>query len=269
MPDNRRGSLHVPSAIEVRRALGRVIRSDIFRASDRLNRFLAFVVETRLAEKECPKETEIARTVYGRLAAYDSRLDPIVRVEAHRLRLKLHEYYATTGADDPIEILIPKGGYRPDFRRRRHGDDSRPASDGAATRLLVLPLVVDNAPDRAFADGLTDELISALARTPGLRVIGRTAAFRPTASLRRRIRQLGASLVLQGSLRRNSDRVRVNVQLVDESDGASIWSGVFDRAPKDVLDLQEELGLAITAAVRDALEAQRDALRRQPMDGAS
>ena len=129
----------MPSAIEIRRALDRVTRSDIFRTSDRLNRFLTFVVEARLAEKECPKEAEIARTVYGRLAAYDSRLDPIVRVEAHRLRLKLHEYYATTGADDEIEILIPKGGYRPDFRRRRHGDDSRPASDAAATRLLVLP----------------------------------------------------------------------------------------------------------------------------------
>ena len=261
MRDNRRGSLHVPSTIEVRQALGRVTSSDIFRASDRLNRFLAFVVETRLAEKECPKEAEIARTVYGRLDAYDSRLDPIVRVEAHRLRLKLHEYYATTGADDPIEILIPKGGYRPDFRRRRHGDDARPAGDAAATRLLVLPLVVDSAPDRAFADGLTDELISALARIPGLRVIGRTSAFQltePTANLRRRIRQLGASLVLEGSLRRNSDRVRVNVQLVDESDGASVWSDVFDRAPKDVLDLQEELGLAIAAAVRDALEPRRD-----------
>jgi TolB-like protein len=270
MPDNRRGSLHVPSAIEIRRALGRVTRSDIFRTSDRLNRFLAFVVETRLAEKECPKEAEIARTVYGRLDAYDSRLDPIVRVEAHRLRLKLHEYYATTGANDPIEILIPKGGYRPDFRRRRHGDDSRPASDGAETRLLVLPLVVDSAPDRAFADGVTDELIGALARTPGLRVIGRTSAFQlkaPAANLRRRIRQLGASIVLEGSLRRNSDRVRVNVQLVDESDGASVWSGVFERAPKDVLDLQEELGLAITTAVRDALEAQRDPQRRQPIDG--
>jgi serine/threonine-protein kinase len=109
-------------------------------------------------------------------------------------------------------------------------------------------------------------LISALARTPGLRVIGRTSAFQltvPTANLRRRIRQLGASIVLEGSLRRNNDRVHVNVQLVDESDGASIWSGVFDRAPKDVLDLQEELGLAITTAVRDALEAQRDPRRRQ------
>jgi serine/threonine-protein kinase len=266
MRDKRRGSLHVPSAIEVRHALNRVTGSDIFRSSDRLNRFLTFVVETRLAEQECPKESEIARTVYGRLAAYDSRLDPIVRVEAHRLRLKLHEYYATTGADDEIEILIPKGGYRPDFRWRRHGDDSRPAGDAAATRLLVLPFVVDSAPDRTFADGLTDELISALARTPGLRVIGRTSAFQlqvPTANLRRRIRQLGASIVLEGSLRRNSDRVHVNVHLVDESDGASIWSGVFDRAPKDVLDLQEELGLAITTAVRDALEAQRDPRRRQ------
>ncbi len=175
--------------------------------------------------------------------------------------MKLHEYYATTGVDDPIEILIPKGGYRPDFRRRRHGDDARPAGDAAAPRLLVLPLVVDSAPDRAFADGLTDELISALARIPGLRVIGRTSAFQltePTANLWRRIRQLGASLVLEGSLRRNSDRVRVNVQLVDESDGASVWSDVFDRAPKDVLDLQEELGLAIAAAVRNALEPRRD-----------
>ena len=257
--------LQALSALEIRSALGRVTQSDIFRASGCLNRFLVFVVEARLAEQECPKEAEIARTVYGRLAGYDSRLDPIVRVEAHRLRLKLHEYYATTGADDPIEILIPKGGYRPDFQRRRLSDDSRAAGDGGATRLLVLPLVVDSASDRAFADGLTDELISALARTPGLRVIGRSSSFQlkvPNANLRRRIRQLGASVVLEGSLRRNADRVRVNVQLV-ESDGASVWSGAFDGAVKDVLDLQEELGLAITAAVRDALEAQRDPLRRQ------
>jgi adenylate cyclase len=108
-----------PHADEVRAELDRVLASDVFAASARLQRFLRYVVEQSLQGKgDELKEYSIGTSVFDRDEQYDPRIDSIVRVEAGRLRAKLDEYYNGTGASDELVIRIPRGTYAPVFERR-------------------------------------------------------------------------------------------------------------------------------------------------------
>ncbi|MBL8235270.1 MAG: hypothetical protein JNL98_42620, partial [Bryobacterales bacterium] len=100
----------------VRQQVDRIVSSGIFLQSERLCRFLRFTVEAKLnGEAGQIKEYLLGREVFDRNHDYDPRTDPIVRVEARRLRRKLDEYYAGPGASDPIRIEFPKGAYTPEF----------------------------------------------------------------------------------------------------------------------------------------------------------
>lgn len=97
-------------------ALGRVLGSVDFIASDRNRRFLSYVVEETLAGRaERLKGYSIALQVFGRDVSFDPQTDPLVRVEARRLRQALERYYLMSGHADPVRISIPKGGYVPVF----------------------------------------------------------------------------------------------------------------------------------------------------------
>jgi hypothetical protein len=91
--------------------LERIIGSSSFRRSLRLQRFLRYVTEHAVNNPGRPlKEIELAMGVYDKDASFEPRLDPIVRVEAGRLRLRLLEYYAEAGDEESIIIEIPRGG---------------------------------------------------------------------------------------------------------------------------------------------------------------
>jgi Tol biopolymer transport system component len=99
--------------------LEKILASAVFAKSDRLSHFLRFVVENGLRPGAEPlKETLIGIGVYGRPTDYDPKLEPIVRTEARRLRLKLTEYYNGPGAADRVVISVPTGGYTPQFEIR-------------------------------------------------------------------------------------------------------------------------------------------------------
>ncbi|MGR7994883.1 hypothetical protein [Xanthobacter sp. ZOL 2024] len=109
-----------PADEEVVEALERVLAAPDLRTSPRLGAFLRYVVEARLAGRaEQIKGYTIAVEALGRPASFDPQSDPIVRVEATRLRRALQNYYNTDGLDDPLQILIPKGGYVPQFVPRK------------------------------------------------------------------------------------------------------------------------------------------------------
>jgi tetratricopeptide (TPR) repeat protein/TolB-like protein len=111
-----------PSVTEIRAALERVLASDMFRVSPQLVAFLRFVVEATLGgEGERIKGYTIAVEALGRGEDFDPQADPIVRVEAGRLRRALAEYYAGPGATDLVIIDIPRGRYIPTFRYRSAG----------------------------------------------------------------------------------------------------------------------------------------------------
>src|SRR5690242_6013467 len=99
-----------PEAVAVRRQLDRILASPGFARSERMIRFLRFVVEESLGDSAPSlKEMVIAREVFDRSPEYDPAADPVVRVEARRLRAKLQDYYSGEGSGDPVRITLPKG----------------------------------------------------------------------------------------------------------------------------------------------------------------
>jgi TolB-like protein len=105
-------------AQEVRDHLDRIFASKGFAESERMRRFLRFTVESKLAaQHDRVKEYVLGREVFDRQDGYDPRVDPIVRVEARRLRAKLQEYYSGAGRDEPIRLDYEKGSYLPTFSR--------------------------------------------------------------------------------------------------------------------------------------------------------
>jgi adenylate cyclase len=117
-----------PSAEVIQGQLERILGSPQFRDSLRLTRFLTFVVATTLAGKSgCIKAYTIATQALDRDTDFDPQNDPIVRVEAGRLRQALARYYAKDGRDDPVLIDLPRGTYVPSFRPRAGG----PSQEGA------------------------------------------------------------------------------------------------------------------------------------------
>lgn len=107
----------MPTALEVREELEKIVSSPRFATAGRLPLFLRHIVETTLAgESERLKESVLGIELFQRGNDFDPRLDPIVRVEARRLRARLEEYYAGEGASHPVQIEIPRGAYVPVFR---------------------------------------------------------------------------------------------------------------------------------------------------------
>src|SRR5580704_12935321 len=112
------GAAATISAEDVREQLQRILASSPFLNARRASQFLRFVVEGTLAGEDGFKEYLIGVEVFERPQDYDPKDDPVVRIEAGRLRKKLSEYYAGSGANDPIIIELPKGGYVPVFYER-------------------------------------------------------------------------------------------------------------------------------------------------------
>ena len=141
----------------------------------------------------------------------------------------------------------------------------RGASGGiaGAASVAVLPFV-DLSPDRTNAylgDGMAETLINALTNVTGLAVAARTSAFsfRDKAEDVREIgRQLGVATVLEGSVQRAGDRLRVTAQLIKTADGLHLWSQNFDRSSNDIFAVQDEVARAVVTALQVKLIAPED-----------
>ncbi len=129
-----------------------------------------------------------------------------------------------------------------------------PAPAPAAPAIAVLPFV-NLTPEREneyFSDGMTEELTNALTQVPGLRVAARTSAFAfkgKDLDARQIAERLGVTALVEGSVRKIGDRIRLVAQLVNAADGCHLWSETYDRTLADVFALQEELSRAIVAAL--------------------
>jgi TolB-like protein len=135
------------TSIEVRDALARIAASEEFRASPQLVAFLTFVIEALLGgDSDRIKAYTIGVEALGRSAGFDPQIDPIVRVEATRLRRTIERYYAGTGATDPVIIDLPRGSYVPSLRRREGAvpvvappdGAEKPAPPGVSRRMRIL-----------------------------------------------------------------------------------------------------------------------------------
>jgi TolB-like protein len=125
----------LPPAEAVQAQLAKILESQAFANSERLSRFLRFTVEQTLRGRgDQIKEYLLGLEVFDRKQTYDPRTDPIVRVEAGRLRSKLSQYYDTEGRNDPLVIEYRKGSYVPAFQKR---DPHAPGSADASVRGLL------------------------------------------------------------------------------------------------------------------------------------
>jgi adenylate cyclase len=133
-----------PSADEVRAQMRRILADPTFQASPARRELLRFVVDETLAGRaDRLKGFAIALTVFDRQDDFDPQSDPVVRVEARRLRRDLDSYYVTVGKRDPLVISIPKGGYVPHFERRDvdPAPDAPPPGDARRRYWLAIALL--------------------------------------------------------------------------------------------------------------------------------
>ncbi len=256
---------------QVQAELKKVLSSRVFRHTELLSRFLRFIVDQTLAgHMDSLKESVLGVDVFGRGPAFDSRMDPIVRVDARRLRAKLAEYYETEGRQDPVVIELPKGGYTPVFNWRQAVETPLNGTNGvahqdppSAASVAVLPFVSLSADpeNQYFSDGLTEEVIAALTRIPGLKVIGRSTVFCYQGKAQD-VRKVGGELrvrtVVEGSVRRIGTRLRINAQLLDATNCFHIWSETWERETTDIFAVQEEISGAIENMARANFRAKAE-----------
>jgi serine/threonine-protein kinase len=138
--------------------------------------------------------------------------------------------------------------------------------------LAVLPFAnLSPDPENEFlSDGIAEDLLTALSRVPGLRVPGRTSCFvfkGKTDDLRKIGQMLSVETVLEGSVRKAGNRLRITAQLINVADGFHLWSERYDREMADVFAVQDEITQAIVAALMPKLAAERPAIRVKPYSG--
>ena len=247
---------------EVRQALDRVTSRPPLSRSKRLSGFLRYIVEETLAARaERISGYSIAIDVFKRPDTFDPSIDSLVRVEAGRLRRRLAEYYREEGADDPIEISLPKGSYVPAFKTRlesRARDASQPMPERRGPSIVVLPFqnYSGNPEDQFFADGLTEETTANLARFKDLFVFARSSTarlVREGADVRQLHGELGVDLVLESSVRKSSDTVRITVQLIAAATEGHVFAEQFERpcTPDGIFEIQDEIARLIAGRVAD------------------
>ena len=275
----------------IRDQLNTVLESALFAHAERLARFLKFVVDETLAGRaDRLNQFAIAIDVFDRDETFDPAIDAIVRVEAGRLRSKLLEYYDELGRDDPIRIELPKRSYAAAFRYAPGNGGSISAADAESDRevisrdistrttqltdptIAVLPFI-NLSPDpeqEYFADGVTEDLITDLSRLPGIAVISRhsTFTYKDTAvTVQQVCEELGSNLVLEGSVRKVGDKVRITAQLIEGNSGQHLWAQRYDRDLENIFEIQDEVNQKIVSACSLQLsEGDRQGMKRRGTD---
>jgi serine/threonine-protein kinase len=193
------------------------------------------------------KEYSIALDVFGREPTFDPKIDPIVRVEACRLRNRLNAYQQREARDDCLAIELSKRGYEPIIRTLigRHREPT----------IAVLPFfdLSGNRGSDALIDALTEELIDLLTEVPGIKVSPRVAVLsfkRTIAGIQAIGDQLKAELLIEGSVRQIGTRIVVRARLVDVGAGLTQRLASYDHPLKSFPAMIEEIAQSIIAKLR-------------------
>jgi serine/threonine protein kinase len=140
----------------------------------------------------------------------------------------------------------------------------RPSAPSAPASIAVLPFVnmSSDKEQEYFSDGLAEEMLNSLAKIPGLHVAGRTSAFQfkgKSEDLRVIGQRLNVATVLEGSVRKEGNRVRITAQLIKVDDGFHLWSESYDRELNDIFAVQEEIARAVAGSLKVALLGEKTA----------
>lgn len=199
---------------------------------------------------------------------------PGLVVEESNLTVQMSALRKALGAD--AVATVPKRGYRLRLQTQRIGLalGNKPAVAGTRPVLpdkpsiAVLPFLdlCEDAGQSSFVDGITEDITTELSRFRSLFVIARNSAFvyqGRAVDVRRVSRELGVRYLLEGSVRRRGQRVRVVAQLIDALSGEHLWVEKYDRVLEDIFDLQDELSGAIVAALAPRIHsADEERVRR-------
>jgi TolB-like protein/Flp pilus assembly protein TadD len=249
------------------REIEKIASSRTFRSAAGQRDFLRYVVTEELQGRgHLLKEYSIGVAVFRKNESFDPRLDSIVRAEAHKVRLRLSKYFDNEGLEDLIRIELPLGKYAPVFslkprstiaawRQHQPVPHFAPFGDACphpALRIAVLPFLNRSSAkeDEFFSGGLTDELSHAFTRIPGLEVIARTSSSQfkgQSIGISDIGRRLNVQALIEGSVRRFGDRLRILVQLDDAVNGHVVWSQAYDRKIGNLIEIQQQISMAITS----------------------
>ena len=257
---------------KIRLQLSRILASRTFHQADRLKRFISFIVEETISGRGTHlKEFLVGMEVFGKDSRFDPRTDPIVRVQARRLRARLTRYYAEEGQEDEIVIDLPKGGYAPVIKRAEAAAPKRSVAPSLVTRntVVVLPFAdhTQQHDQDFFCKGIGEEIIQTLMRQNTIRVISpdRYASFKAESDPRDSASRLNAAILITGSVRKSREELRITTHLIDGSSGRYLWSDSIDRAADDIFAIQEEIAMAVGEKLANELTGSRYAKgQKQP-----
>ena len=237
---------------KARPQLARILASRTFHQADRLKRFLAFIVEETLSGRGGQlKEFLLGIEVFGKDARFDPRTDPIVRVQARRLRVRLARYYSDEGQEDEVLVDLPKGGYAPVIKPNQAPPAKRAVTAAFVRRnTVVVTPFLDYSPQRDqefFCKGLAEEIVLTLMKLNNIRVFsqGSQTASQAVVEPRDTSDRLNVPVLVSGSLRRSGDDFRITTHLIDGVNGRYLWSESIDRGLEDVFAVQEEVAAAV------------------------
>lgn len=246
------------AADRIQRQLQQLLASPAFRATKAQKAFLEFVVKNTLAgESEEIKGYTVATRVFGRREDFDQATDPIVSIQANKLRRALEHYYLTAGNEDPVRIEIPKGSYVPKFSEQisEHLASVHPGNEHNVTRFEgLMPAVVirpfqnlTGNPDLEYiAIGLTTELATEITRFQDIRLLIHGPEDRG-----RRETDIGARFTIDGSIRKDASGIKIAVQLIDLATHTQIWAdtNASEFRADRIIRFQEEVGRVIAVKI--------------------
>ncbi len=228
---------------------------------------MSFVVEETLEGRTSQiKGYTIAMAVYGRTETFDPQIDPIVRVEAGRLRRALEHYYLTAGSNDPLRIVIPKGTYIPNFHSAKvlrpksktpikESTDNTISGEPTIAVMPLLNLTGDNEQDY-FADGLTEEITAEIARYQDIHVIASQSTMHFKGQTIDPIKighDLDVRYILTGSVRKDSKTIKIAIRLIDTSTSQQIWGKSYscEKKADNLITVQEEIAYSVSGIIAD------------------
>ena len=233
--------------------LEQLLNSPDFHASPQQKKFLKFVVKKTLAgDADEIKGYTVATEVFGRRDDFDQSIDPVVSIQAGRLRRALERYYLTAGKHDPIRIDIPKGTYVPTFTEQLSNQapiSTEPAVAVDAMEswpsILVRPLVnlTGDPADNHLSIGLTTELVHALSHYREIRVLEALHSDMESAP-----REAHIDFLVDGNVRRDPEHISVAIRLHDAKRGIQIWSGKYwgNLEAAKMIAFQEDLAAEVS-----------------------
>ncbi len=243
--------------------VAKICNSSSLRRSPRLQRFLRYIVDqTHSGRGESIKEYSIAVAVYDKAASFDPQLDPIVRVEAGRLRSRLLEYYAGPGRDDAIIIELPKGAYLPVVRDQR---SSLPRTTPES--LAVIPLRRGSDPELSYlVEGMSESLTIRLARAgihaaPWSCVLGAATDHSDLATI---AETLGVKTLLVLSARASDAACDLHAEWLDTTLKTHLWGKRYDRLRDDLLSIEVDIFDEVANKIAPRLLERRVEIDRTP-----